>query len=266
MPESSPDPWAAVEAQIAEIGRLAGEGDRYRLVRQRGAPALLDESLAIAREARRLYRRSPGDAEAVAAIVERLRFLAGRYTALVAAARTADDYVAAVAAWHTADGTTLARLVPEIFADVALADVGAFLYYAVPVMGDRNRPLDPAELAARVESLQREGLGTGEPGSGTASDEGLRAILLCASWSALDTPVALRMPATALPSPPFRLAGSEEVLVYCPRLAPPFELVLARTAPDQDRWPDVGIDYDEYRDALVRALAALGLDCTYLPP
>ena len=208
MPECSPDPWAAVEAQIAEIGRLAGEADRYRLVRQRGASALLDESLALGREARRLYRRSPGDAEAVAAIVERLGFLAARYTALVAAARAADDYVAAVAAWRAADGTAIARLVPEIFADVALADVGAFLYYAVPVMGDRNRPLDPAEVAARVENLHREGLEAAEPGSGTASDEGLRAVLLSASWSALDTPVALRMPATTLPSPAFRLAGS----------------------------------------------------------
>lgn len=266
MTESSPDPWAAVEAHVAEIGQLAGEGDRYRLVRLGGAPALLDESLALAREARQLYRRRQADGAAIAVIAERLRTVAARYGALIHEARSADAYVAAVAAWHAGDGAALTRLIPEIFAEVALAAVGSVLYHPVPVMGDRNRPIDPTAVAARLETLGREGLVPAEPGSGTASDEALRAVLLQAAWSALDTPVALRLETVAVAAPLFRLRDSDEVLVYTPRIEGDFEIVLATAAPDQDRWPEVGVEYGEYRDALARALAAAGRRITYLAP
>jgi hypothetical protein len=266
MTELSPDPWAAVEAQTAEIGRLAGEGDRYRLVRLGGAPALLDESLALAREARRLHRRRPDDAAAIAAIAQRLGTVVSRYAALIQTACTTDEYVAAVAAWRAGDGLALARLIPAVFAEVGLAVVGDFLYHPIPVMGHGNRPIDPATVAARAVTESEDGLTPAEPGSGTASDEALRAILLYPVWSSVDSPVALRLRAGAVSVPFFRLRDANEILVYAPRLSTKFDIAVAATIPDQERWPEVGVDYVEYRDALAAALAAAGHPATYLPP
>jgi hypothetical protein len=266
MTELSPDPWAAIEAQIAEIGRLAGEGDRYRRVRLGGAPGLLDESLTLAREARRLHRRRPDDAAAIAGIAQRLGTVVSRYAALVQTACTTDEYVAAVAAWQAGDGPALARLIPAVFAEVGLATVGDFLYYPIPVMGHGNRPIDPATVAARAIAVSEEGLTPAEPGSGTASDDALRAILLYPAWSAVDTPVALRLPASAVPLPFFRLRDAHEILIYAPRLSTEFDIAVAATTPDQERWPEVGVEYVEYRDALAAALAAASHPATYLPP
>ncbi len=266
MTDLSADPWVALEAQIAEIGRLAGEGDRYVVVRSGGASTLLDESLALAGEARRLHRRRSDDPGAVASIVERLGAIAARYGTLLEKARTADDYLAAVAAWRAGDAPALARLIPAVFADVTRADVGGFLHYPVAIMGRENRPIDPATVAARVARLVAEGLEPAEPGSGTASDAALQAVLLYPCWSALDTPAALRLGAATLTLPLFRLGAADEILVYTGRLTGHFDVVLAATAPDQDRWPEVGVDYAQYRDALAAALAAAGHPATYLEP
>jgi hypothetical protein len=266
MTDLSPDRWAAVEAQIAEIGRLAGEGDRYRLVRLGDGPALLDESLALAREARRLHRRQPDDAAALAAIAQRLGTVVTRYAALIQTACTTDEYVAAVAAWQAGDGPALARLIPAVFAEVGLAQTGDFLYYPIAVMGHGNRPIDPATVAAHAIAVSEEGLTPAEPGSGTASDEALRAILLYPAWSSVDTPLALRLTAGAVALPFFQLRAAHEILVYAPRLSARFDIAVAATMPDQERWPEVGVDYVEYRDALAAALAAAGRPATYLPP
>jgi hypothetical protein len=264
--EPRADPWAAVEARIAEIGSLAGEGDRYRLVRSGGGPALLDESLALAREARRLYRRRPDDARAIASVAERLGVVAARYGTLIERARTTADYLAAVAAWHAGDAPALARLIPAVFADVAVTAVGGPLHHPVAIMGRENRPIDPATVAAHVSALAEEGLTPAEPGSGTASDAGLRAVLLYTSWATLDTPLALRLPPGRVGLPLFRVGAADEILVYTARVAGDLEVVLAAVAPDQDRWPEVGVDYAAYRDALAIALAAAGHPVTYLDP
>jgi hypothetical protein len=266
MMDPRPDPWVALEAEVAAIGRLAADGDRYRRVRLGGAAALVDESLALARLARRAHRLRQSDPAAIAALVERLRSVAARYGALVEKARGAEDYLAAVAAWKAGDGPALRRLIPEVFADVALAEVESFLYHPVGIMGERNRPIDPAGLAARVHGLARDGLTPAEPGTGIATDEVLQAVVLVASWAALDTPLALRRDGRTLGAPLFRLGASDEILVYTPRLEGPFEVALAATAPDQERWPEVGVEYAEYRDALAGALAALGRRVTYMPP
>lgn len=262
--ETPRDPWTDLEGQVAEIGILAGEAERYRSIRAGEGPALLNQSLALAATARNLYRHRPSDVGATTTLTVELRAIADRYRSLLQAARAAPAYRQAVAAWQAGDASTLRLAIPGVFADVELLPGTDPLYYPVAVTR-RSRLVPVSELADLIAALSGDGIPAGEPGSTPATDDALQAIVLYDSWSALDTPVALRLDGTTIALPLFRLGTSGELLIYTERLIASTRPLLARSAA-RDRWPDMGTDYGEFRLALTKALTERLCAPTLLDP
>jgi hypothetical protein len=256
-----PSPWDAVEDRLAEIGVLAGMAERYRLVRERGGPALLDRGLALAAEARRLYRSATGDANEVARLAARCGETAACFGTLLDAARAAPEYVAAVAARRHGDVAALVRLIPAVFADVEPATGVRTLYHPVATTARGSRVRETDGLAAELSRLCTEGIPAAEPGEGPGTDDALTAVILYDDWERVDSPVAVGLDAAALGRPIFRVADSTMLLVYAERAAAAGAAVVLARAPGADRWPDLGTEYADFATALRAALDRRG--CPY---
>jgi hypothetical protein len=265
MAERSHDPWNELERQVTAIGILAAEVERYSGAESAGAAALRAEALDLAARARRLYREPLPEAAAVAALAEAGGEIAVRFRALLDAIRDAPEYHAALAAWRAGDGPNLARYIPAVFADVEQTFPPGPLYDPVSVLTRGSRPKPVAALAADITRLRTEGIAASPDGDGAGTDPALRAVVLHASWENLDTPVALRMDADALPCPVFRHVRSGEMLVYVERLLGPWTVVLA-AGPSPERWPDAGVDYVDFLSDLRAALDAAGCPYVFLSP
>ncbi len=246
---------------MAEIGALAGLGERYRVVRETGGPALLNYGLALAAEARRLYRGAAVDSEEVARLAARCRETASRLGALLEAARAAPEYAEAVAARQSGDATALIRCIPAVFADIELATGIEALYHPASVTVRGSRVHETDALAAELSRLRAEGIPATDPGDGPGTDDGLRAVVLYDDWGRLDSPVAVRLDAANLGHPTFRLAGSGEILVYAERVGATSAVVVLARSPEPDRWPDLGTDYADFLPSLQAALDRRG--CPY---
>jgi len=107
-------------------------------------------------------------------------------------------------------------------------------------------------LRAREEGLVAEG---DDPSPGV--DPELRAVLFRDTPPA-DDPVVLRLLASALPVPTYRLADTGDYLAYSPRLRAPFDVLLAADLPagETDATP---FDWPRYRHELTAALGAAGV-------
>ncbi len=248
-----------LESAIADSGALVVRAQKYRRGAGPEGAALLGAALALGDEARRLHRRDALDAAAAAHLLAEARALAERLQALLAEVRAGVDYRAAVVAHRAGDRTTLARLLPAIFAGLEPAPAPGDLFAALAWLR-RGRPRPAEEVVGEVLAARAEGLaGEGDDLSPGADPE-LPAVTLRSDALPAE-PLVLRLPAAALPAPVLRLVESGDYLVHAARLPAPVALRLAaRLETDEDLRVELApADYARWRDAVARALAAAGV-------
>jgi hypothetical protein len=239
-----------LESAIADTGALVVRIQRYRRGLDAEGAALLAGALALGDAARRLHRRGRLAAAEVEHLLAEARGLAGRMRGLLAAVQAAPEYAAAVAAHAAGDQTTLARLLPAIFAGLDRA-TRAIPLYAPVAWRRRGRPRPAAEVAGEVVRLRDEGLEAEGDDLSPGADPALPAVVLRAE-APEDEPVLLRFAPGAVALPVFRLADTGERLVYTPRLRAAFTVVRL-PADELEASP---VDWERHRGEIVQALAA----------
>jgi hypothetical protein len=247
-----------LESAVADVGALLLGAQKYRRAAGAEGARLRQDALALGDAARRLHRRDGFDAATVATLLDEAHALADRLRALVAAVRASAAYRDAVAAHAIADEATLARVLPEIFADLEPAPRRGPLFAPLPwLRRGRLRPVE--ELTADIVGIAREGLPAEGDDLSRGADPELPAVVLGATMP--EEPVVLRLAAEDVRGPLHRLAESGEYLVHVPRLRAPLTVAIAADfAPDEQlRLELAPEDYARHRDALVAALAAAGV-------
>lgn len=242
-----------LEAEIAEVGRLLVQLQKYR----EGAGAHLALRTAAATlgdRARRLHRARVLDAEA-GALAEEARALRTRAAAALDDLRAATSYRAAVDAHAHTDSAALARLLPTIFDGLDVVPSPPDLYLAVPWLR-RNRPRPPADVAADVARLRRDGIEAEGDAFAPGLDTALPAVPLLDVEPEAD-PVVLRFRGDELPPAVFQVVDSGQYLVHVPRLATAFA-VLVPLELDPEELGEIVFDHAAYRTQLLAALADLG--------
>jgi len=247
-----------LESAVADIGVLLVRAEKYRRAADPDGVRLRRDALALGDAARRLHRRDGFDAATVTTLLDEAQALADGLRGLVAGVRASPAYRDAVTAHAAADVATLARVLPEIFADLEPASGRGTLFAALPwLRRGRLRPVD--ELAADVVTIARDGLPAEGDDLSRGADPELPAVVLAAT--APEEPVLLRLAAEDVRGPLHRLAGSDEHLVHVPRLRAPVTVAIAADfAPDEQLRVELApADYARHRDALAAALAAAGV-------
>jgi len=247
-----------LESAVADLGALLVRAEKYRRAAGPDGARLRQDALALGDAARRLHRRNGLDAATLTTLLDEAHALADRLRALVAAVRGSAAYRDALAAHAAGDGATLARVLPEIFADLEPASHRGPLF--APLAWLRRGRLRPVgELTADVVDLVREGLPAEGDDLSRGADPELPAVVLGAT--APDEPVVLRLAAEDVRGPLHQLAGSDECLVHVPRLRVPLTVAIAAEfVPDEQLRVELAPeDYARHRDALVAALAAAGV-------
>jgi hypothetical protein len=248
-----------LEAAIADIGALVVRVQKY--VRGAGPEGteLLREALVLGDAARRLHRHGALDADAARALLAEAGALGAGLAALVAAVRAAPEYGAAVAAHAAGDGTTLARLLPGIFAGLASVRAPGALYHPLP-WRRRGRLRSVDQLVDDARRARDDGLIAEGDDLSPGADAALPAVVLLDTPPG-DEPVALRFAGAALPPSLLRLTDTGEYLVPTARLRVPFAVRLAAdlTEADEDDATAAAVDWPRYRADLTAALEAAGL-------
>ena len=247
-----------LESAVADVGALLVRAEKYRRATGPEGARLRREAFAIGDAARRLHRRNGLDAATVSALLDEAHALGDRLRGLVSAVRASAAYRDAVAAHAAGDGATLARVLPEIFADLEPASPRGPLFVPLDwLRRGRLRPVD--QLTAEVVDLARAGLPAEGDDLSRGADPDLPAVVLGAD--APEDPVVLRLAAEDVRGPLHRLADSGEYLVHVPRLRAPLTVAIAADfAPDEQLRVELAPeDYARHRDALAAALAAAGV-------
>jgi hypothetical protein len=248
-----------LETAIADSGALLVRAQKYRRGAGGEGQALVREALAVGDAARRLHRADALDDPAARRLLAGARAISGRLSALIAAARAAPEYRAAVRAYAAGDAATLVRLLPTIFAGLEPVPRAADLFAPLAWLR-RGRPRPVPEVVAEVDAARTDGLVAEGDDLSPGADAELPAVVLRAEPPP-EEPIVLRVPAAALPGSVLCLAESGDHLVHVPRLRAP---VAVRLSPGLD--PDEQLrvemppaEYARHRDALARALAAAGI-------
>jgi hypothetical protein len=241
-----------LESAIADVGALLVRAQKYRRGAGPEGATLEHAAFALGDAARRLHRRDTLDAAAATALLDEARALADGLRRLVASVHASADYRAAVAAHAAADGATLARLLPAIFAGLEPATPAGPLFAPVAwLRRGRFRPF--AVLVADVAN----GLAAAGDDLSRGADRELPAVVL--SGTAPDEPVALRFAAETIAGPLHRLADGDEHLVHVRTYALRRRCFARRFAPDEQLRVEIApAEYARFRDAPAAALPRRG--------
>jgi len=245
-----------LEAAIADVGALLVRAEKYRRGTDSEGAALRREALALGDAARRLHRHDALDEPTAERMLAAVAALTERIRALLAAIRHDPDYRTAVAAHAAGDQRTLTRLLPAIFDGLDPVAPPPALFRAV-TWRHRGRVRPATDVTAEVLRTREEGLVAEGDDPSPGVDPELGAVLFRDTPPA-DDPVVLRLLASALPVPTYRLADTGDYLAYSPRLRAPFDVLLAADLPagETDATP---FDWPRYRHELTAALGAAGV-------
>jgi hypothetical protein len=181
--------------------------------------------------------------------------LRDRLLALLARVREGGDYRAAVAAHAGGDSSTLAAMLPAVFAGLEAVAPPPALYRALP-WRRRGRPRPATELVAECVTLRAEGFVAEGDDLSPGADAELPAIAFQEEPPA-DEAVAARIATATLVAPVHRLVEVGDYLIHAARLHVPFAVWLAVELPPEEL-ETMPVDYPRYRRELVDALRGAG--------
>lgn len=247
-----------LEAAIADTGALLVRAQKYRRGAADEGSALARAALALGDRARRLHRHGTLEREAAEGLLAEAGGLLDRARVFLASIHDAPEYRAAVHAYATGDQDALAATLPAIFAGLEPSARPPALFHAVAwLRRGRLRPV--ADVTADVLRVATDGLEAQGDDLSTGTDALLPAVVLSAE-PPLEEAIVLRL--EGLPTVPiYRLAESDEYLIYTPRLRAAPVAFLAPSLPtdEQLRLEISADDYAGYRNQLTEALTAAGI-------
>lgn len=245
-----------LEAAVTALGRAVVQLQKYRVRDRADALALVRATLALGDRARGAHHRRMLDPEAATALLADAEARLGEIQALLDEVRAGAPYRDAVAAHAARDHATLARTLPDVFADLAVVTPIPDLHLPVPWIR-RARPRPPAELARAAATVAREGVAADGDPLAPGMDPGLPAVALDLV-PATDEPLVLRLAGAGLPPAVFRVEEAGTYLVHVPHLHAPAVALVPR-ALDDEALGEFSVDWDSWRAALIAALAADGI-------
>lgn len=254
----------AFEAAMQELSELQAAASRYAALRAE-AETLLGELMDLGRVLRQAARRGLFSEDAVAQSVEQVRRLRAAWLERLETLRQSDVYQRALAAYAADEQSALADVLPSIFADLERVLPPSPLFRPLALAAHRRsgpspfRP--PAEVAAEVETLARDGLQPRARGR-RWWDADLPALELAPDLAAVDSPAVLSL--AALPAGVEAFRDGEAIVVFTPRLRSALAVVLADRS--DDSWYEATHgSYEEYRAELEHALTGRGLEVHVAP-
>ena len=260
------DPLAEAAALIRDVGLGAERARRYRALATSLAEHMLDRSLELGSIVRRAGRDAGPAGDVIRAAIDELRSLQARCDAAIADVQASAAYREVAAAFAAGDVPRAAAHAVDVFADVERGDAPETVVWEVPVGGERGGEhfIAPAECAARIEAVRRNGLRAASAAANLGGDETITPIALSADVTGIESPVALAYEPRALPGPLCRIAGGALLIFYAECLRAPFSVHCAGTVTDE--WWAIRPDaYVEWRTALEALLRTQGLVVTTTP-
>src|SRR5262249_34199048 len=243
----------ALEAALAELGTLYTVSRGFTALQARAESELLLRTTTLARSLRSLLRTGHLTDHVIDETAREIFALRAEWQRGLEELRASPVYQQALTALAADEQTTLARLVPRIFADFHLATSVPDLFFGVSASSGRRRPgsspfLSAPQCANTIVQTLEEGLAPEETGTQRWYRE--LACLSCADTpAALDTPISLRLAAADVRVAVFREADEASFRIFTPRLHAPFSIVLATEAVDE-WWDAYEGSYRAFRDAL----------------
>jgi hypothetical protein len=171
-------------------------------------------------------------------------------------------YQGARTAYGRDDQTTLARLIPQIFAGLRVVEPPPQLYFGISAAVRRRGPgtspfLSAADCAEKLAGAVREGL-TPQSHGGDWWDDDLPSLSCVDEAAGLDTPFAVRLAGDGLRAALFGNDNDLGYRIYTPHLNGDFAVEIAPEAGDE-WWQAFERPYSEYRDELRAQLAERGV-------
>jgi len=251
-----------LEAALGELGTLYTVARSFAALQARAEAELLPRTTALSRKLRTLLRTAQLTADEIDAAAQEILALRAQWLRELGQLRASAVYQKALAAMAHDEQTTLARLLPLIFAGLSLATPAPDLFFPVSASSSRRRPgsspfVSAPDCASTIRRALDEGLVPDAAGAEWWERE-LPSLGCTATPAALDTPVSLRLAAADVAVAVFRVADDPSYRVFTPRLRAPFAVVLAIEATDE-WWNAYADSYHVFRNALQQELAARGL-------
>jgi len=251
----------ALEAALTELGALYAAAKTFTSLQPRADAELLPRLIALGSSLRSRLRNAQLTQDDIDAVARDIVVLRSTWRGELDHVHASATYQQARTALAHDRQDELARLIPRIFAGLALVRPAPALFFPVSPAAGRRRPgsspfLSPVECADHIVELLSGGLAPEEDRAEWWDDE-LPSLGCADGMAASDTPIALRLAAADVRVAVFAAAGEPGFRVFTPRLRAPLSVVLAAAATDE-WWEAYDDSYRSFRDALQHALAVRG--------
>jgi hypothetical protein len=261
MVSMSAEQLIALEAALTELGALYAAAKTFTTLQPRAEAELLPRLITLGSSLRSRLRNAQLTQEEIDAVAHDIIALRSTWRVELEQLQASATYQQARAALAQDRQIELARLIPQVFAEVELVRQPPSLFFPVSPSAGRRRPgsspfLGPVECADRIVQILAEGL-TPEEGSEEWWERELPHLSCAGSMEALDTPIALRLAAADVRVAVFAASGAPSFRIFTLRLRAPLSVVLAAEATDE-WWEAYDDSYRSFRTALQQELTARG--------
>jgi len=256
----SADYLIALDRAQTELGDLYTVARRYRRLERSAELEMLPALTNLGMKLRALRRHQQWDDESIAAAARELHALRDTWRDRLDAVRTTGEYLDARRAYSEDDQRTLARLLPEVFAELEVVAPPARLHFAMRVSAPRRQAGDAPFLTAdecceRLQAKMCEGITPLR--DGTLGDEDFPSVIASDDPFDLDTPVSLVQSAADTKQSVFMRSSDAQLLIFTPRLRGPFTVCLCGEW-DDSWWDASDTTYAAFRDEVAARLRNAG--------
>ncbi len=251
----------ALEAALTELSVLYGAARLFCPLRDRAEDELLPQLASMGSHLRGLLRNAHLSQPQIDAAVREILSLRADWRAALERVRASDTYRAALAALNADQQPDLARMMPQLFAGLQVVQP-PILYFPISPASGRLRPgsspfLGAADCADRIAKTLADGIEAEV--AGTEWWEREWPCIVCADDpEALETPVTLRLIASAVRVCVFSSSDEPTLRLYTRCLRAPMSVVLAAEATDE-WWLAYEESYAAFREALESELKVRGV-------
>lgn len=251
----------ALEAALTELGALYAAAKTFTPLQPRADTELLPRLITLGSNLRSRLRNAQLTQDEIDVVARDIVALRSTWRGELDRVHASATYQQARTALAHDRQDELGRLIPQLFAGLALVRPAPALFFPVSPAAGRRRPgsspfLGPVECADHIVELLSGGLAPEENRADWWEDE-LPSLSCADAMAVLDTAIALRLSAADVRVAVLAAAGEPGFRVFTPRLRAPLSVVLAAAATDE-WWEAYDDSYRSFRDALQHALAARG--------
>lgn len=252
----------ALEAALTELSMLYGAARRFCTLHERAENELLPQLASLGSRLRGLLRTAHLSPPEIDAATIEILSLRSAWRAGLEQVHVSGTYRAAQTALAADQQEELARLLPQLFAGLKVVRPAPALYFPISPATGQRRPggtpfLGAVECADRIMETLAGGIEAETAGSEWWESEW--PCIVCADDAeALETPIALRLAASAVRAAVFSVADEPTLRLFTRCVQAPMSVVLAAEATDE-WWLAYEDSYAAFREALQRELTGRGV-------